>query len=341
VNKEINRLIIESSIVFVSIFATIGLLIGVSANQFKTTYIYFGYMLYYALPFMLSCSFGIVSMLFGDENRKASDLMSIIGVSWFVTGLSTLVFLASSATQTSQLPTTFTFLLPYPSVPFLEFVVFSIIFGVMTAGGLLISASKRVFGRRDWLLGISSVIFIIGIVIMMMFGVRQTSYFAGSNVVFLAGASSQYPFRAVNFTLDSSDQAFVQMHSLDNESLSYDFFDEGNYRLYNDSSTRISANPINWGNYGNDFSFTVTATASSNYYLVMKSEYFLGTNVTYSIKVFKIDNSVEVAFLFVSVASLSVLLATSISKAKFNYRALVIDRSIKRVKRDLSVGWLA
>lgn len=324
-SREINRLIVESSIVFVSIFSTIGLLIGASTNEFKASYIYLGYMLYYSLPFILACSFGIVSILSEGENRLASEIISICGIAFFMTGLAMLVFLASSATQTSLLPTTFMFLMPYYSVPFLEFIVFAIILAITCVVSFVMSGFRRVWRFRNWLLAIFMVLFVVGIIIMTMCGVTQTTYIAKSETVSLIG-SPDYPLKSINVTLDMADQVLVKIKSAENQYLSYVFLDRSNYELYSSSETRPSAIPIKSDFFGSDFSFTAVAQASSEYYLVMKSEYALGNNVSYSIQVFSTDNSLQIKAFMGSIVSLSVLLATSISKPRFRARALVLSR---------------
>jgi hypothetical protein len=96
-HREATKLIVESSIVFVSIFATIGLLLGAATNEFKSSYVYLGYMLYYSLPFILACAFGVVSITSERANLTASEMNSKFGIAFFLTGLVMLAFLASSA----------------------------------------------------------------------------------------------------------------------------------------------------------------------------------------------------------------------------------------------------
>lgn len=329
---EINRIVVESSIVFVSIFATIGLLIGASQNQFKTTYVYLGYMLYYSLPFILSCSFGVMAMLSASENSLATRAISRIGVTFFITGLIMLIFLASSAAQTSLLPTTFLFFMSYASIPIIEFIVFSIIFVFSVLMEQAISNNKRLWRLRNWILAVSSVFFIVMLVIMMTFGTTQTIHIVPSNTVSLVGAPD-YPINNVNFTLDASDQILITMNSPQNDYFNYYFLDKSNFLLYNDSSTRAEASVIKSESYVSNTSFTVVAGASSNYYLVLQSGYFLGTNVTYSAQIIKTNSLTEVDALFVSVVLLSFLIAVLASKPSFYSIALTLSHDKQRRSR--------
>ncbi len=175
------------------------------------------------------------------------------------------------------------------------------------------------------MLALSSFFFVFGVVIMTMFGVRQTTSVVASGPLSLVG-SPYYPMKNVSFHLDMADQILVKIKGAQDHLFSYIFLDESNYILYNNSSTRPDAKPIKSDFFGSDFSFTAVAASYSNYYLVMKSEYALGSNATYSVQVFKTDTLVEVCAFGGSVFSLSVLLATSSSRASFNGHALTISR---------------
>jgi hypothetical protein len=328
-HREIDRVIVESSIVFVSIFATIGLLIGASQSQFKTTYVYLGYMLYYSFPFILSCSFGVMAMLSASENSLATRVISRIGVTFFITGLIMLILLASSAAQTSLLPTTFLFFLPYVSVPIIEFFVFFIIFAVSVLLESAISEYRRLWRFRNWILSVSSLFFIIALLIMMTFGTTQTTHIVPSNTALLVGAPN-YPINASNFTLGASDQILVTMQTIENGYFNYVFLDESNYLLYNDSSTRSRASVLKSDSFVSNTSFTAVAGASSNYYLVLQSSSFAGTNVTYSATIFSTDSSVEVYALFVSVGFLSLSIAALASKPSFYGIALTLPKDKQR-----------
>jgi len=309
-HSRLSRLIAEISIVFVSIFVTIGLLIGASTNEIKTTYIFLGYMLYYSLPFILACCFSIVSLLSEEVYSAGSEAAALLGNTFFITGLAMIMFLAGLGAQTSLLPAGFTYLAPYSSVPYIEFLVFVVVLATVAIGSQrVIPNSRRLRNNRKWLFSVFSVLFIVGIVFMLMFGVRQIGQAFESNLVILDGLPN-YPLRSINITLETMDQIMVKTNSSESQYFSYVFVDFPNYELYQNYSTRLSAKVMEYDNYRLSSSFTAVIEASGIYYLVMKSENFLGSNVTYSIEVSRPDNSLLVFLFFGSTFSLSVIIAT-------------------------------
>jgi hypothetical protein len=300
---EINRIIAESSILFVSIFATIGLLIGATINEFKWSFIYLGYMLYYALPFILAAFWAIVSMLSTDKRRREARVTSYFAVAFFLTGLMMLIYLASAATQTVLLPTHFVFLMTYQSVSLAELFV-TLLFLVSPLSISWILAKVKVSQKwQQALLAIFIAIFLIGIFTMTIFGINQTSYMVAGSA-FLSG-SPDYELKSVNITLQVTDQIIVEIKSIENQYLNYAFLDEKNYDVYTNSTTRTDAKPIST-DIGSDISFKVTIEASGEYFLAMKSEYFQGNNVTYSIKVYQTNSSVLSNSFLITVSSASI-----------------------------------
>jgi hypothetical protein len=322
--QDVNKTIVESSIVFVSIFATIGLLIGASSSQFKTTYVYLGYMLIYSLPFILSCSFGLVSMVSADEDSPIARVMALTGITFFVTGLLMLVFLADSAASTSVLPTSFVFFAPYNSLPVLEVYIFVISLGFLFLGLSAISEFKSVWRKRNWITSFSAMLFIMSILVMMVIGVTQTSRIAASGTIFLAGNPS-YPMENVSFPLVTTDQIQVRMNSDQNADFSYVFLDQINYLLYNDPSSRLSAIPLDSGDFAENYSFAQVITASSDYYLVLRTR-FIDNNVTFSVQVVSTNSSLQVDALFFSAAFISTLIGSSMARPNFYQRALALSK---------------
>jgi len=308
---EINRIIVESSIIFVSIFATIGLLIGATTKEFKWSFVYLGYMLYYSLPFILAAFWGIISMISDDKKRHETKVTSYLAVAFFLTGLMMLIYLASAAAQTALLPTYFVFLMTYQSISFAEFfVVLLFLISPIIVPWIL---SKLRFPQkwRRVLLGIFIAIFMISIFVMTILGVNQTSYVAKADSVSLSG-TPYYELKSVNVTLQMTDQIVVEIKSIENQYLSYAFLDEKNHDLYVNSTTRADAKPKS-ADFGPDLSFQVTIEASGEYYLVMKSEYFMGNNVTYSIKVYQTNSSALSQSFLITVFSASTFIGILIS----------------------------
>lgn len=63
------KIIINSSLVLVSVFATIGLLLGAATEEFKLTYVYLGYMLYYSIPFIIAAFWAIISNMANQKKQ--------------------------------------------------------------------------------------------------------------------------------------------------------------------------------------------------------------------------------------------------------------------------------
>jgi hypothetical protein len=122
--SKVSRIIIESSIVFVSIFTTLSLLFGAISSDFKLIYYYLGYMLYYSLPFILACCFGILSMVASRTNKLLVKTIDLSQICFFLTGLMMVIWLASSAAQTYVFPTSYVYYMPYFSIQLMELFVF-------------------------------------------------------------------------------------------------------------------------------------------------------------------------------------------------------------------------
>jgi hypothetical protein len=287
---EIDRVIVQASITFVSIFVTIGLLIGATTQEFKLVFVCLGYMLYYSLPFVLAAFWSTVSIISHDKNRREAQIVSYLAVTFFLTGLTMLIYLASAAAQTALLPTRFVFLMPYQSLSFLQFFVFFVFLVIPMVTTFLLSKRKPTKKLRAILLAIFLMISISGVYVMTIYGVNQRSYLAKTDSVFLAG-EPDFGLKSVDITLRIADQVVVEIRSSDDHYFNYAFLNEKNYELYANSTTRVDASTIR-SDFGSDLSFQQVIEASGKYYLAMKSEYFIGTNVTYSIQVYETENSV-------------------------------------------------
>jgi hypothetical protein len=332
--EDVNKTIVESSIVFVSIFATIGLLIGASSSQFKTTYVYLGYMLVYSLPFILACSFCIVSMLSDDENSGIARVISLIGVTFFITGLIMLAFLASSAVQTSMLPMNYVFLLPSSSLTTVEIYLFVMIVGFSFVGLASFSKFKRLWKVRNWISSISATLFIIIIGFMMVSGVRQLSFVAASGTASLSGGPN-YSTYNTSFYLQTTDQLQVRMNSSENFGFGYTLLDESNYLLYSNSSASSLTVPLQSGFYSSNYSFPEVISASSNYYLILLGE-TLSTNVTFSVLVTRTDNSYQVDALVLSSPFVSLLIATIMARPQFSKKTLNLFGKERKKRKILA-----
>lgn len=145
-----------------------------------------------------------------------------------------------------------------------------------------------------------------------MYGANQTSSIAAAGSVSLGGLPD-YKLEAVNMSLLTADQVNVETKAEQGQSLSYAFLNEKNGPLYLNSTTKPSAQIIKY-DFGSDLSFQTVVESSGTYYLVMKSEYFLGTNATYSVKVFRTDTAVLGNAFLVSVVSGALFLGTLVAE---------------------------
>jgi hypothetical protein len=235
---NVNQVIIEASIVFISIFTTLSLLFGAISSDFKSVYSYLGYMLYYSLPFILACFFGIISSIIEQSDLKFTKLLVEIEVAFFLTGLMMVIFLATSAAESVLLPLVYVISVPFFGLVFLEFFIFSVFLM-----GLAVrvddrevnkTKNKRVTGITDFIIkkrnalvgeralkffkrkktkaavtvALSIVLifsFIGGIVSMSMFGYMPTSSKAASGTMPL---QSNVPF---NLTLCQTANASLEI----------------------------------------------------------------------------------------------------------------------------------
>lgn len=319
---EIDRVIVQASITFVSIFVTIGLLFGATTQEFKWIFVYLGYMLYYSLPFVLAAFWSTVSIMSHDKNRREAKIISYLAVTFFLTGLTMLIYLASSAAQTVLLPTHFVFIMSYQGLSFLQFLVFIVFLVTPIVTTFLLSKGKPTKKWRAILLTVFLMISIFGVYVMTIYGVNQRSYLAKTDSVFLAG-EPDFGLKSVDITLGIADQVVVEIRSSYDHYFSYVFLDEKNYELYANSTTRVDASIIR-SDFGSDLFFQQVIEASGKYYLVMKSEYFIGTNVTYSIQVYETENSVLFNAFLTVVLSASIIFGMLTS----NQETRIYDRII-------------
>jgi len=317
---RINETIIESSIILISIFATVGLLFGGITQQFKMAYVYFGYMLYYSLPFIVAAFLSTISVLCSNGRKTEAGRISFVAVCFFLTGFVMLISLASVATQTVLLPSQFVFLATYQSLSFLEVFAACVFVGVSSITvGILAKRKLSERWRTRFFAGFL-VILIFSIFFMTMYGTNQTSYVADTGSISLGG-QPDYKFQSVNVTLLTADQISVEIKSLEGYYSSYAFLDEKNNGLYINTTTRPSATIIKQ-DFGSDLSFQTTVGSSGTYFLEMKSEYFLGANLTYSITVYRTDTTnLGNAFLATTISG-SIFLGIIMSGTEDNVPAL-------------------
>ena len=144
-NFEIEKIIIESSILLVSIFSTVGLLMGGLTQQFKYAYYYLGYMLYYSFPFILACFWATVSYVtsFQTGERTYGRLARNLAISFYISGFIMILLLASVVAQTKVLPENFLFFPEYQGLIVTEIVMASFMLVALTGPTVEIDPKKH------------------------------------------------------------------------------------------------------------------------------------------------------------------------------------------------------
>jgi len=103
-NANSEKIIIETSIVFVSVASAIGLALGGIFQQYRLAYINLGKMLYYSVPFIIASLVAFISLVGEDRTARQSPLLKKVAWSFYLTGFISILLLASLAAQTEVLP---------------------------------------------------------------------------------------------------------------------------------------------------------------------------------------------------------------------------------------------
>jgi len=287
---DTERLIVESSVILISIFSTIGLLIGTTSQQFKDVYIYFGYMLYFGFPFIFAALFGMISIV-AVENQ-VQDVASALSTSFYLTGFLVLFYLACAAAQTAALPGSFVYLIPAQYLAVTEFLL-SMVLLIAQSLGKSTRSSRRLARHIKWVqplvLFLAIVVVFSGAILMSIYGVQKAELLRETRTMSLEG-ESLYRTQSANFTLDIADQISFKIISASNAYFHYVFLDKQNYDVYQNESNRLQAKPIREGTE-KEVSFIETVGNKGTYFLAMESRYFLGANITYEVVVNHFDNS--------------------------------------------------
>ena len=310
---EINRMIVESSLLFISIFATIGLLIGGQNQQFKTLYYYLGYMLYYSIPFILAAFWGTISIFTYQREEPLSGIILYLPVVFFVSGLATLLLFASSAAQTILLPSQYLLFVGYQSLSFIEFIVAVFYFTIpLLINRNAMSLKKRISHRTTRVVFAVLILTVTILVpVMTIYGVNQSISLNKFGNLSLKG-DPDHKVESVDFDAGVSDQVLVLIKSINDQYLSYALLVEAKPGTPLNMTTREGAKTLR-ADFGKDISFQQIIDDSRKYFLAVKSESSTGTNATYSIQVFKTDTSILIYAFFALVISSSILLGILMS----------------------------
>jgi len=287
---DTEHLIVESSVIVISIFSTVGLVIGTTSQQFKDVYSYFGYMMYFSFPFIFAAMLGMISIA-ALENR-IKGFVSALSMSFFLTGFVVLFYLACISAQTVILPGGFVYFISLQNLAGIEVLVTILLFSAHIFA-IKIGSIRRVAKHKNkvqnLLLFLGFIGTLTGAMFMSVYGVQKIQQLDETGTMLLEGAPS-YKTQSVNFTLNIADEISFNLTSATDASFHYVFLDEQNYILYQNESTRFQATPIR-GGYRNQIFFTETTNNAGIYYLAMDNPNPLGANVTYEVTVYHFDNS--------------------------------------------------
>jgi hypothetical protein len=273
-NANLEKIIIQTSILFVSIASVIGLTLGGMFQQYKLAYISLGKMLYYSVPFVIASLVAFISLIGEDHTANKALLLKKVAWSFYLTGFISILLLASLAAQTEVLPEGFFFTLKPIDIVIWQFIAFSIIL----VGQLLAKGKSARWAPFFCLI-------LLGGVFLMLCGTFQTSNVEKSGEF---APERQNFCNATAIDLEQGQQVLGKLQSLNNEArFSYYLLSANEYSKMNANANYITTSALAQDYYVNQASFLKTVQSSGKYYLLMRNEYFLGHNVTYSITVYK------------------------------------------------------
>jgi hypothetical protein len=286
---NVEKLIIHTSILFISISSVIGLSLGQITGQYRLAYVNLGKILYYSFPFIVATFWAFLSIIAEDHFTIRIDWVRKLAWSFYLTGFIFIMVLAALASQTEVVPEGFILMMGPMQIIIWEFVSAGIIFA-----GLL----KMRIRRKRWTI-LATVAFCVGIFLMAL-GTFQT---VSIERIGVAALEERYSFRAVDIKLEQAQQIFGKLESVNNEArFDYFFMDETEFNKVNLSGEFFTANSLAQNSFVTQDVFLKTVQNSSKYFLVIKNEYFLGNNVTYSLEVYTTESRPSFAgFLLIAV----------------------------------------
>ena len=173
-----------------------------------------------------------------------------------------------------------------------QFIAFIVIFI-----GQLIARGRS----RGWAVLFCSIL-LVGIFLMLC-GTVQTSSVASSGEF---APERQYFKNATSVDLEQGQQVSAKLQSLNIEArFSYYLLSADEYGKMIADASYITTSALAQDYYVNQASFLQTVQSSGRYYLLIRNEYFLSNNVTYSITIYKTQTQ------YSSLGTLMVIIGTS------------------------------
>ena len=282
---SLEKLIIETSILFVSISSVIGLTLGSIVHDYRSAYINLGKMLYYSFPFIIASFWAFLAIVAEAQSAKRIDLIKKVAWAFYVTGFIFIMLLAVLASRTELLPEGW-ILMMGPT----DIVIFQLVSAGVIFGGFYIAKKPR----GVWAT-VFAIVFAIGLLIgvfLMTSGTFQTSSVLKTDVVSLEQRNSN---STVSVQLSQAQQVLVDLQSTDKETtFRYYFMSEDEFAKANASGDFFTARSIAQNSFKNQDTFLTTIQTTGKYVLFIQDDWFLGHNVTYSIKVY--DTNLTISF---------------------------------------------
>lgn len=157
-NMSLEKLIIQTSILFVSISAVIGLTLGGLIQQYRIAYINLGKMLYYSFPFIIASLWAFLALAAQTKSPTGIDWIKKLAWAFYITGFIFIMKLASLASQTEVIPEGFILTMRPVDTILWEIIAASILFVGLSANGM----QKRMRKKR-WIANVFTFAFILGI----------------------------------------------------------------------------------------------------------------------------------------------------------------------------------
>lgn len=275
---SLEKLIIQTSILFVSVSSVIGLTLGGLIHDYRSAYVNLGKMLYYSFPFIIASFFALLAIVAEDQSTKTKVLIRKLAWAFYITGFIFIMWLAVLASRTELLPEGWIFMMGPTDIIILQLISAGIIFL-----GFYIARNPSAFSSKKTLATLFTILLVLG-VLLMTSGTVQTSSVLKTDMISL---EQRFSNSTVSVELAQAQQVLVTLQSTDNQAtFSYSFMSEGEYAKVNASGNVFLANSLAQGSFKNQDTFLTTVQTTVKYILFIQDDWFLGHNVTYSIKVY-------------------------------------------------------
>ncbi len=306
--SQVNKIIIEASVLFATIFPSIGFLIA-GTNQVKDLYTNFGYMLYYSIPFILAILCATMAFLCPKQKKLIADIMSIFAITFFFSGLSILFLLAIRAAGSILLAGSFMFIAPYQRIASEEFFTMFLFTSItfLTVTILCLSSKLRKYRNA---LGIILILILVSAIFIAATAGIQTKSNTVSNKVQLDTTNQTM---TINQTFQSADKITISA-STNDTFCGLSLFSDQDYQTYQNIEFKENAHTI-YQAFGYTFSDQEVINYTDNYHIVFDG---FGNNATmnYTITTYSVNSSIALIGYYTAIISASIFLGIVVFETK-------------------------